>query len=82
LNSQVKIMVWYGMVRLCKCRLVLKDRKKECDRLYWICLACLCELSILNSQVRTGLGQECNWLYRICLAFLCELSVLNSQVKD
>ena len=30
---------------------IAEDGKKECDRLYRICLACLCELSVLNSQV-------------------------------
>jgi hypothetical protein len=30
---------------------VAEDGKKECDRLYRICLSCLCELSVLNSKV-------------------------------
>jgi hypothetical protein len=34
---------------------IAEDGKKECDRLYRICLACLCELSVLNSQVKDNI---------------------------
>ena len=39
-------------VTLVRCLVAIaEDGKKESDRLYRICMACLCELSVLNSKV-------------------------------